>query len=341
MKRAIILIAITLLIVSFVALHLRNKIYEPNVTKSGMLYIPSNANFEQSLGLINPFLENTQSFKWVAKQKNLDRYIKPGKYKIDEKMSNNEVINLLRSGKQSPVRLTFNNQDSLEKLASRVSQQIEADSISLISAFYNPEFLEKHNFNFQNAIDIYIPNTYQFFWNTSAIGFRNRMLREYQRFWTQERLDKANKLRLTPKEVITLASIVQKETSHVPERRIVAGLYLNRLKANWNLQADPTVIFALKQTFGDSISVKRVLSRDLKTTSAYNTYLCKGLPPGPISMPDISSIDAVLNPALHNYYFMCASTTEIGEHVFAKTNRQHQINARKYHRWLNKQGLKR
>jgi UPF0755 protein len=164
------------------------------------------------------------------------------------------------------------------------------------------------------------------------------MLKEYQKFWTNSRKEKAKKIGLTPIQVSILASIVQKESSYVPERKTIAGLYLNRLKNKWPLQADPTIIFALKRKSGNDKTIKRVLLKDLEIDSPYNTYKNIGLPPGPISMPDISSIDAVLNASKHEYYYMCASVTDLGKHVFAKTLAQHNINARKYQNWVAKQG---
>jgi UPF0755 protein len=188
---------------------------------------------------------------------------------------------------------------------------------------------------------MYIPNSYDFYWNTSAESFRERMLKEYERFWTPERIAKAEKQNITPLQVTILASIVQKETSTVSERPMVAGLYLNRLKSFWPLQADPTIIFALKEKHGQDSIFKRVLNEDLTIDSPYNTYINFGLPPGPIGMPDISSIEAVLNPKTHDYYYMCASVTKLGEHEFAKTLSQHNVNARKYQNWINKQGINR
>ena len=256
-------------------------------------------------------------------------------------MNNNELVNLLRSGKQTPVKLSFNNQDTFEKLAGRISQQIEADSVSLLKSFNNIDFIEKNGFNKNTAIGMYIPNTYEFFWNTSADAFRKKMLIEYKTFWNSSRLEKAKKQHLSPNEVITLASIVQKETAVVKERPIVAGLYLNRLHNKWPLQADPTIIFAIKKKLGEDTIIKRVLKKDLEIVSPYNTYKNIGLPPGPITMPDITSIESVLNAKNHDYFYMCASVTKIGEHEFAKSLSQHNRNAVKYQNWLNKQGVNR
>jgi UPF0755 protein len=248
---------------------------------------------------------------------------------------------MLRSGNQTMVNLSFNNQDTFEKRAGRISQQIEADSISLLKVITDQTFLDEAGFTLETAIGMYVPNSYEFYWNTTAESFRAKMLDEYTKFWDTERLEKAKKLNLTQNEVITLASIVQKETATVSERPIVAKLYLNRLTSGWPLQADPTIIFALKAKLGDETVIKRVFSKDLEINSPYNTYKNTGLPPGPISMPDISSIEAVLNPANHDYYFMCASVTTFGTHEFAKTLDEHNKNAAKYQQWINKQGVDR
>lgn len=342
LKKLIILILSLLFITSgFLAFNYYSKIYKPNTVKSGFLYIPSNSNYNEVEALIRPFLKRVKPFTWVANKKNYPNTIKAGKYKITEGLSNNELVNLLRSGRQTPIKLSFNNQDTLEKLAGRIAEQLEADSISLLNAFNDVAFLKKHKFSNRTALGMYIPNTYEFYWNTSATTFRNRMLEEYNRFWNNSRLEKARNKKLSKEQVITLASIVQKETASVSERPMVAKLYLNRLQDKWPLQADPTIIFALKQKHGQNYVVKRVLLKDLKITSTYNTYLNAGLPPGPISMPDVSSIDAVLNPANHNYFYMCASVSDIGKHVFAKTLSQHNRNAAKYQNWLNKQGVNR
>ncbi len=318
-----------------------SKIYSPNTVKEGYLCIPTNSSYSQVENLIRPFLKRVKPFIWVADKKNYPNTVKAGKYHIKKGINNNDLINLLRSGKQTTVKLSFNNQDSFEKLAGRISQQIEADSISLLKVFKDSDFLKKHSFSNNSSLGIYIPNTYEFYWNTSAKTFRNKMLDEYLKFWNTSRLEKAKKLNLSKNEVITLASIVQKETANIAERPKVARLYLNRIENNWLLQADPTIIYALKLQFGKDTIIKRVLTKDLKINSPYNTYRNIGLPPGPISMPDISSIDAVLNPSNHNYFYMCASVTNIGQHEFAKTLSQHNRNANKYQKWLNKQGVNR
>ena len=318
-----------------------NRIYMPNVIQNATVYLPTGASFDSVTKIITPYLNNSNGFKWVAEQKNYHNLIKPGRYLLKKGMNNNELVDLLRSGKQSPIKLTFNNQDTVEKLSGRIAMQIEADSLDILKSILDSSFLKQHNLNKQNVLGIFIPNSYEFYWNTSAEKFRDRMLKEYQNFWNSERLAKAKALKLTKDQVITLASIVQKETAQPKERPIVAGLYLNRLRDGWPLQADPTIIYALKQKHGQNFEVKRVLNGDLKIESPYNTYKNAGLPPSLIAMPDISSIDAVLNPKKHDYYYMCASVTNLGYHEFASTLAQHNRNAVKYQQWVSKQGINR
>jgi len=325
--------------ISMFAYNYYGKIKKPNVKDSTYIYIPTGANFDTVSKLISPYLKNLNGFEWVADKKNYPNKIRAGKFKIEAGMNNEELVNHLRGGAPETVLVTFNNQDNFEKLAGRISHQIEADSLTLLKTFHEKDFLAQNGLNDNTALSIFIPNSYEFYWNTSSEEFRDRMLAEYKKYWTSERVEKAKKHGLTPIQVSTLASIVQKETSVVKERPIVAGLYLNRLRDNWPLQADPTVIYALHQTYGQDSIIKRVLSKDLKVDSPYNTYKIIGLPPGPIGMPDISSIEAVLNPSKHNYYYMCASVEKIGEHEFTNSLRQHNINARKYQEWVNKQGI--
>lgn len=340
-KIIVIVLAILVIIGGLIAYHFYQKIYSPNVKKDGFIYVTTGSNFEDLTKIISPLLEDTESFVWVAEKKKYHDKIRPGKFKIKQGLNNDELVNYLRSGKVETVTVTFNNQDSFEKLAGRIANQIEADSTDLLLVFKDNTFLKTHNFNQNTAIAMYIPNSYDFYWNTSAKQFQEKMLKEYQKFWNEKRKKQAEKQNLTPLQVSALASIVQKETAKVSERPRVAGLYLNRLKSFWPLQADPTIIYALKQKHGQEFVVKRVLKKDLSIDSPYNTYQNFGVPPGPIGMPDISSINAVLQPENHKYYYMCASITDIGAHEFAKDITQHNINARKYQNWINKQGIKR
>ena len=203
----------------------------------------------------------------------------------------------------------------------------------------NTAFLKTNGFTLETALAMYIPNSYEIYWNTSPEKFLNKMLSEYQTFWNNERLKKAEIHNLTPIQVQILASIVQKETAVVSERPMVAGLYLNRLKSNWPLQADPTVIYSIKLKTNQDTIIKRVYKNHLLIDSPYNTYKNIGLPPGLIAMPDISSIEAVLNATNHEYFYMCASSENIGSHLFAKSLLEHNRNAIKYQKWLNKQSI--
>ena len=334
-------ITIVIIVSAIIAYKYFSKIYVSNVIENSAVFIPSNASFDEVSKILHPYVNNSNSFNWVAHRKNYPNVIKAGKYLIKKGMNNNELVNLLRSGNQSPIKLTFNNQDTLEKLAGRIAEQIEADSIDILITVLDSDFLRKNGFNKHDILGMFIPNSYEVYWNTSALQFRDRMLKEYANFWNSSRAEKAKAMNLSKKEVITLASVVQKETAKVNERTTVAGLYLNRLRGRWPLQADPTIIFALKQKHGQDYEVKRVLNADLDIDSPYNTYKKAGLPPSLIAMPDISSIDAVLNPKNHDYYYMCASVTNIGSHEFAKTLSQHNVNASKYQRWVSKQGINR
>ncbi|MCF6347243.1 MAG: endolytic transglycosylase MltG [Flavobacteriaceae bacterium] len=342
MKKIILIILSVIFVVgAIIGYTYYSKIYNPNVIEDTAILIPNNATFDEVTEIVLPHLKNKNSFDWVAKQKNYPNVIKSGKYLIKKGMNNNDLVNLLRSGKQATIKVTFNNQDTLEKLSGRIAEQIDADSDEILSAVLDTDFLKKNNFTKTNVLGMFVPNSYEFYWNTTASTFRDRMLKESKAFWNTARQEKANKLNLTKNEVITLASIVQKETAYASERPIVAGLYLNRLRDKWALEADPTIIFALKQKYGQDYEVKRVLYKDLEIDSPYNTYKNTGLPPSLIAMPDISSIDAVLNHTKHEYYYMCASVTKIGYHEFAKTLTQHNVNASKYHKWVSKQGINR
>src|SRR5690606_21858659 len=219
---------------------------------------------------------------------------------------------------------------------------IEADSTQLLHSFKDADFLNANGFNEDTALSMYIPNSYEFFWNTSADGFKERMLKEYTRFWNEDRMAKAKSVGMSPEEVIALAAIVHKETVKVDERPRVAGVYLNRLRRGMPLQADPTVIYAIKKHTGDFDTViKRVLHKDLELDSPYNTYKVSGLPPGPITMPDISAIDAVLNAEKHEYLYFVANVENFGYHKFAKTLAQHNRNKGQYVRWINSKKINR
>lgn len=305
------------------------------------VYVSSEKSYAEVRSQLKAQLIDINSFDLVAQKKQYISNVKPGKYALKKGMNNNEIVNSLRS-KNIPIQLSFNNQETLSKLAGRIAEQIEADSITLLQSMSDSTFIKQQGFTFENALSMYIPNTYEFYWNTSPGAFRDRMFTEFERFWTDSRKEKAKKLGLTPHEVISLAAIVQKETARVDERPRVAGVYLNRLSVGMLLQADPTVIFAIKKESNDFDQIiKRVLYKDLTIDSPYNTYKYSGIPPGPIAMPDISSIEAVLNPEKHNYFYFVADVSRPGYHIFAKTLAQHNRNRVQYINWVNQQGIHR
>lgn len=315
------------------------KVFESAVTikeDNPYLYIYSNWDRSDLVNYLHKegILKDTASFIWVANQKEFQT-VKPGKYLLKGGMSNNSLVNLLRSGEQVPVKVTFNTIRTAKDLANKVASQIEANPKDLYSLLNNSAFAQKYGFSTQTFLTMFLPNTYEFYWNTNAEEFVQKMAREYKRFWNEERQAKARKLGLSQSEVSILASIVQAEQSqHPDERARVAGLYLNRIRKGMKLQSDPTLVFAL----GD-FEIRRVLNKHKKIESPYNTYKYLGLPPGPINLPEISSLEAVLNSEKHDYIFMCAKADFSGYHDFSKTNRQHEKYAKAYRRELNRRKI--
>lgn len=313
-----------------------NTILKPNLNIDGMTYfhIPTGSRFEDVEELLRKdnLLKNTQTFSWLASKKNYPNRVLPGRYLLKDNMGNNALINLLRSGKQEPVNITFNNIRTKQQLAGSISKHLETDSLSLIHLMNDDNYLDKFGMNRETVSLLFIPNTYEFFWNTSAEQVFERMFREYKQFWNDQRIDQAKGTGYSPEEIMIIASIVQSETTKVDEMSRIAGVYINRLKRNMRLQADPTVVFA-----NGDFSLTRVLYSHLAIDSPYNTYLYAGLPPGPIALPEPNTIDRVLNHENHNYLYFCAKDDFSGYHVFSKTYNEHLSHARKYHRALTKQ----
>ena len=320
-----------IIVAVFVFLHNYSYITKPIIqTENGenvSLYIPTGADYQYVKNEIIAMnvLKSEKAFNWLAKKTNYDENVHPGRYVLVDGMTNQQLITMLRMGYQTPVKVVFNNMRTIEQLAGRISEQIEADSTSIVDAIYANDDVDATTF---------IPNTYEFYWNTTAEDFVNKMLVEYKRFWNESRLEKAQNIKLSQKEVSILASIIDKETSKTSEMPRIAGVYMNRLNKRWPLQADPTLIFAL----GD-YNIRRVLDVHKNIDSPYNTYKYTGLPPGPICIPSIAAIDAVLNAEKHNYYYFCAKDDLSGYHVFAKNINEHNRNAEKYRRALNKQKI--
>ncbi|MBT8324451.1 MAG: endolytic transglycosylase MltG [Winogradskyella sp.] len=333
---------IGLVIVGYVAFYIYSAMFTPNTlfnNDEAYIYITSNSSYNDVLEQIAPLVKSIDKFDALAKQKKYDQYIKPGKYVIKKGMTNNEIINSIRSN-NLPVKLSFNNQHTLEDLAGRVSKQIEVDSLSLLMAMKDTLFLKENGFTIQTALGMYLPNTYEFKWNTTAEEFRNKMLNEYKRFWTESRKSKAADINLSSNDVMTLASIVHEESKKPTEQPRVAGVYINRLRIGMPLQADPTLKFAAYQLpqYKNTV-IRRVLNVHKDIESPYNTYKNRGLPPGLIAMPDLSAIEAVLNYEKHNYLYFAADPRRIGYHRFSTDLRQHNAYAHDYQRYLSSQGV--
>lgn len=304
------------------------------------VHIPTDATYSEAEKIISQYVENMDRFTLVADKRNYPETVKSGRFLFTKGMNSYELVQSLRAN--VPVSLAFNNQERVENLAGRVGAQIEADSTSLLTTFKDSIFLKENGFNEDNVFVMFIPNTYEFYWNTSAVKFRDKMIKEYRNFWNAERLAKAEKQGLSPIEATILASIVHKESVKKDERPRIAGVYLNRLRIGMPLQADPTVIYAIKKRDNDfNQIIKRVFYNDLTMPSPYNTYVNIGLPPGPIAMPDITALEAVLSPEKNDYIYFCASVERFGYHEFAATLAEHNKNAKKYADWINSQGVKR
>ncbi len=315
-------------------------VYQPNVVtgnrETAYFYIHTGFdghNVVNSLYQHN-FIRNRNSFEWMMRRKNYFNHVHPGRYLLKAGMNNNELINLLRSGKQQPLRIVLRNLLYKEELAGKISRLLEADSTELINLLNDKDYVAKYGFNTENIMTMFIPDSYEFMWNTSSTEFFRRILKEYKRFWNKKRKQKAIRLNYSQQEISILAGIVQKETNVDEEMPVVAGVYLNRLRKGMLLQADPTVVFAV----GD-FNIRRVLNFHKEIDSPYNTYKYKGLPPGPICMASKKAIDAVLNPQEHQYLYFCAKEDFSGHHNFAKTYAQHLINAHKYQAALNRKRI--
>ncbi|MCX6245420.1 MAG: endolytic transglycosylase MltG [Bacteroidetes bacterium] len=315
--------------------------FKPNMTTGNQpytyIYIRTGMDYSAVRNLLNDghYMRDLKSFEQVAKKKKYDVKVKPGRYRITDGMNNNELVNLLRSGKQEPVKLIVQNVRTPQELAGKVAGQIEADSVSILNLMRDPVYLRTFGAEPATVFTLFIPNTYEFLWNTSAEKFFQRMYRERQKFWNDERLTKMSREGLDIAGVITLASIIEKETSKESEKPVIAGVYMNRLQKSWQLQADPTLIFAW-----NDYTIKRVLDKHKEINSPYNTYKHTGLPPGPICLPSVSSIEAVLNYEKHAYMYFCAKEDLSGYHNFSKTLAEHNRNAERYQAALKRLNIR-
>lgn len=347
--KGLILLAV-LAVIGYLAYNYANKIFGKNIStpegKPYALYIPpSQHDFKRAeldyrevgqMLLENKLIRDPEDFHWVAEQMNYPKHVYPGRYLIEDGMSNRELIGLLRSGQQSPINFTFVKFRTKEQLANYVGEKLAMTPQQMLDVFQNEEFLKKRNgLTPETALTIFIPNTYEMYWNISPSAFFDKMFEEYKRYWSEDRNAKRKKLGLNRLEVMTLASIVEEETNKNDEKQRVAGVYLNRLRRRMPLQADPTVKFAV----GD-FTLRRILNKHLQVDSPYNTYLYPGLPPAPICTPSIPSIEAVLNGEKHSYLYFCANLDGSGYHKFSKTLSEHERYADQYRAMLNQRGIK-
>ena len=319
-----------------------NLIYNPNVPsdlEKTSFNIPQGTDFESLTKILHVkgIIEDVSSFRMVSKIMKFDtRENISGRFEVEPGWSNRELVTLLRANRQAPINVTINNVRLLSDMAGKVAKYIEPDSLTLLNHLMDPNNLEKWGYTPETILSMFIPNTYQFYWNTTPEKFVSRMQSEHDKYWNAKGRKASIKANgLTPKEAYTLASIIEKETTNPKETKTISGVYQNRLEKGIALQADPTVVFGV----GD-FTIRRVLNKHLEHESPYNTYIHAGLPPGPIYMPTLSSLDAAIFPEEHDYIFFCAKPGYNNEHSFASSLSQHNRNARIYHRWLNKEGIK-
>jgi UPF0755 protein len=340
MKRRVLINIVLLLVItgSVAAWSFYRVLFLPNVRLQDgpyTLLIPDGADFKQvcdSLELSGGLI-NLNSFRRVARLRSFVN-IKPGRYTIDDGMSNNSLVIMLRAGLQTPVRVTFNNIRTVTELAGKIAPQIQADSASIITFLSQASNYREDGFTPETVIAVFIPDTYEFYWNTDAKEFYIRMLKEYRRFWNEERLALAAEKGLSPVEVAIVASIVDDEVAKEEEKPRIAGVYLNRLRVGMPLQACPTIKFAL-----NDFTITRVLTAHIKVNSPYNTYMYRGLPPGPVRCATRSGIEAVLRAEKHDYFYFSARADFSGYHNFSRTLAEHNRYAAEYHRELDKRKI--
>lgn len=335
-KILIILFAVLLIIAAGIAYQLYGYIFKPNVVKDAVILIRTGSTFDDVAISFQDqkILQNYKAFRWVSKKKDYTYNIKPGRYELKIGMNTNDIVNKLRNGHQDAVNVIFNNIRTFPELAGKVATYFEADSVSFLSEFLNEDNLDKFHFTRNTFQSMFVPNTYQMYWTAKPSQFVERMKKEYDKFWNSERTRKADSLGMSKIEVSILASIVQEETNKKSEKPIVAGVYLNRLRQGMLLQACPTVKYAV----GD-FTLRRITTAMTEIDSPYNTYRNSGLPPGPITFPEISSIDAVLNATHHDYLFFCAKDDFSGYNDFSRTLSEHNRKAARYQNALNQQRI--
>jgi UPF0755 protein len=300
--------------------------------------IPNGQNFDQVTAMLvsSGIVTDEPNFRWLAeKMKYAKNPMRAGRFKIESGWSYKQLISHLRNGEQATVKVVLNNERLLEDVAGKVSRSVEADSLSFLTYFMDEKRLDSLGLNKNTLMTLFIPDTYNMYWTTTPAQFVARMKKEHDAFWAKnDRLNKAKTLNLSPEQVYSLASIVERETNNKEEKPIIAGVYLNRLRIGMKLQADPTAVFATRDFL-----THRVTLAHTTFDSPFNTYMYAGLPPGPISMASIPSLDAVLNADTHKYLYFCAKADNSATHAFAETLSAHNENAHRFQAWMNARGI--
>lgn len=301
------------------------------------LYIRTGSRYTEVVKTLedSALVKDISSFKRMSGWFNLEENIHPGRYEIVSGMGNYKLVAMLKTGRQTAVKLVINKLRTKADIIRKLSSQLEPDSAAWNTLFTDAAFLNKNNIDSNQIQTLIMPNTYEFYWNVSTAKVMDKLAAYTAKWWNAERREKANSLKLTPAQVISIASIVEEETLKNDEKPVIASVYINRYRKGMNLGADPTVKFAV----GD-FALRRILKVHTETVSPYNTYRVQGLPPGPICTPSPASIDAVLNAANTDYLFFCARSDRSGYHNFAKTYAEHLANAAGYHKELNERGVK-
>jgi UPF0755 protein len=302
-----------------------------------LIHIPTGASFSQVMDTLitRKIMKDKTAFSWGAKRKGYSERVIPGRYRIHGNMANFRLLSQLQSGRQEPVRVTVHQVRTPGELAGKLARRLEPDSAAWMAAFSNEKLLENYGVTPPTLFCMLTPNTYEFYWNISPEKWLVRMKSESDRWWNKDHTSLAAAVNLTPCEIVTLASILEKETNKEDERPVMAGVYLNRLRINMPLQADPTVVFAWQD-----FTIRRIMKKHTELQSPYNTYQNTGLPPGPICLPSLNAIEAVLQAQQHKYLYFCARADLSGYHEFAITLDEHNRNARKYQSALNRKKIR-
>ena len=337
-KKILISVIVFSTLLSTISVYLYQMFYSPNFLinqKDKFLMIEDNMNFNDVRNKLiqDTILNDVLSFSVLSKAMKYNQNIKSGAYKIKSNMSNYSLIKMLRSGNQTPINISFNHARKIEDLAKIITKDLNITNDEFME-FINNKKNNLYGFNTKNIMAMFLANTYEVYWNISIESLFNKMHSEYTKFWSKERINKSNELKMSTIDISILASIVASETLKIDEASIIAGVYINRLKKNMYLQADPTLVYA-----ANDFSIKRVLNKHKKIASPYNTYINKGLPPGPIKLTTKEYIDAVLNYEKHKYIYFCAKDDFSGYHVFATKLSEHNRNAKKFQKALNKRKI--